>query len=340
MPSGGGGAGGGGGGGGGGFGGGGGGGFSYGGGDNFVCAVFCFVVNLVTMIVVIGALIGGILSSRSNSTEIATSFYSPGESRLLFLSSFFCDGGSLELSSSNSVNAELLLVDSTPPLDNTNNFIITVGSSFDPLEFQFWQYHLHPNSNITLSIQTNFLINVYIIKGNDNANRWRNLLNGESAEEVLERRTNIPEVIYQVETEDEYYIFIYNSLASRPVFVSASLTFERFEYSAPAAVDLNRSCVVHEQGRCTVSIPYNIIGLQKFLVNISMPAVVDYGENIGVSLDCERRGWAYAVVILVPMAIGITIILVSLVLFIFHFRTHTCNRHALSHVSCVLFKRP
>ncbi|XP_064392974.1 uncharacterized protein LOC135340550 [Halichondria panicea] len=317
MPSGGGGAGAGGGGSGGGGGGGfGGGGISFGGYDGGkLKAVLCFVVNLVIVILVIGSLIGGVLSSRSNSTDISTSFYSPGDSRLLFLSSFFCDGGSLELSS-NSVNAELLLVDSTPPLDNTNNFTITVDSSFDPLEFQFWQYHLHPNSNITLSIQTNFLINVYIIKGNDNANRWRSLLNGEIAEEFLERITTIPEVTYQVETEDEYYIFIYNSLASRPVFVSASLTFERFEYSAPAAVFLNGSCVVREQGHCTVPIPYNIIELQEFLVIISMPAVVDYGENIQVSLDCEQRGWAYAVVILVPMAIGITIFLVSLVLLI------------------------
>ncbi len=149
MPSGGGGAGAG--GGGGGFGGGG---ISFGGYDGGkLKAVLCFVVNLVIVILVIGSLIGGVLSSRSNSTDISTSFYSPGDSRLLFLSSFFCDGGSLELSS-NSVNAELLLVDSTPPLDNTNNFTITVDSSFDSLEFQFWQYHLHPNSNITLSIQT------------------------------------------------------------------------------------------------------------------------------------------------------------------------------------------
>ncbi len=286
--------------------------------------VFICVFTLLSWICILGAIIGGALSSRQNETAIATNFYSPGDSRLLLLSSFFCDGASLELSS-NSVLAMLFMVDLIPPLNDSNNFAIIVDSSFDPLEFRFWQYHLHPNSNISLSLQTNFLINVYIIKGNDNANRWRNSLNGDFALETLERETSITDVSYQVDTEDEYYIVIYNSLASRSVHVSASLTFERSKYSVPpsAIMETDRNCVVNKEGHCHLDIPYKI-GSQRFLVTTSIPAMVDFGENIQISLHCDQREWTYAVVILVPVSIVIAIFAFCVLIILY--RRRRCNK--------------
>ena len=67
------------------------------------------------------------------------------------------------------------------------NFTVTEHLNFDPLEFQFWQYHLYPNSNITLSIHTDIFIDVLIIKGKANIDRWSDSPNSDIAEESFER---------------------------------------------------------------------------------------------------------------------------------------------------------
>ena len=56
----------------------------------------------------------------------------------------------------------------------------------------------------------------------------------------------------------------HNSLQSRVVLVTATLTFERYEYSPPVDPDGDENCLVSEQGQCTVGIPYST-GSQTFL---------------------------------------------------------------------------
>ncbi len=155
-------------------------------------------------------------NNDSSDLDISTDFYSPGDSRLLSLSSFFCDGGSLELSS-NSVDAELFLIDDTsiPPLNASNQFTVSIESTVDSMEFRFWQYHLHPNSNISVSICTDLLVDVYIVKGNDNANSWAN----NPSQDVAEMFHYAPAccngfnpISYRVEEEDEYHVILHNSL--------------------------------------------------------------------------------------------------------------------------------
>ena len=264
-------------------------------------------------------------SDDSNSvtirpTDISTDFYSPGDSRLISLSSFFCDGGYLELSS-NSVDAELFLIDDTsiPALNDTNQFTVSIESTIDSTEFRFWQYHLHPNSNISVSVCTDLLVDVYIVKGNQNANDWVNSPSQNVAEmfqyaPACCKNTRTSTISYRVEREDEYYVILHNSLSTE-IFVNGSLYFERTEYSAP---DLNskESCNVSEQGNCLVGIDYST-GSQQFLVITSIPERVDWGENVEVSLICDQRGWAYAVVILVPISV-IIVVIVALMLGIFY----------------------
>ena len=51
-----------------------------------------------------------------------------------------------------------------------------------------------------------------------------------------------------------------------------------------------------------MGIPYST-GSQTFLVVTSIPPNVDYTENINVQLSCDQRGWAYALVILLPLSV-------------------------------------
>ena len=110
------------------------------------------------------------------------------------------------------------------------------------------------------------------------------------------------------------------------ISVNASLYFERTEYSAP---DLNskESCNVSEQGNCLVGIDYST-GSQQFLVITSIPKCVDWGENVRVSLICDQRGWAYAVVILVPISVTIALIVAVVLGIVCYYKYSTTTKSA------------
>ncbi len=293
--------------------------------------IFIGVISTLGVLLICGIIIGVAIGlnkageSMDNSDDdldstvtISTDFYSPGDSRLLSLSSFFCDGGSLELSS-NSVDAELFLIDDTsiPALNDTNQFTVSIESTIDSTEFRFWQYHLHPNSNISVSVCTDLLVDLYIVKGNNNANSWASNPSQDLAEmfqyapACCNDLQNTSTISYRVEQEDEYYVILHNSL-SMEIILSASLYFERTEYSVPD-LSSKESCFVSEQGNCLVGIDYST-GSQQFLVITSIPERVDWGENVGVSLICDQRGWAYAVVILVTISVIIILVVAAVVL--------------------------
>ena len=294
-------------------------------GPCFGCCIICLIATFIVIVfgMVIGLSVGLNVSqsgkNSSDSSTIATDFYSPGDSRLLSLSSFFCDGGILELSSNNSIDAELFVIDSVPSLNDSNDFTVTIESTIDSFEYRFWQYYLYPNSNITASICTDLLANVYIVKGNDNANNWVNNPSQDVAEMFHYAPACCPNeleysplISFEVQEEDEYYIIIHNSLSTE-ISVNVTLKFERTEYSAPQ-FNTSESCTVTKQGQCTVGINYNT-GLQNFLIKTSIPDNVNWEENVRVSLNCDQRGWAYAVATLVPLMVVIGIVVV-LVLFV------------------------
>ena len=91
---------------------------------------------------------------RAGTSDLATDFYSPGDSRLLSFSSFFCDSLNIEVDS-RATGAYLALVNSPPPLTDQNSFNISDKRSLRPNEYHFWQYHLYPNSKISVSVCSN-----------------------------------------------------------------------------------------------------------------------------------------------------------------------------------------
>ncbi len=66
--------------------------------------------------------------------------------------------------------------------------------------------------------------------------------------------------------------------------MSASLAFERFEYSVPSMIGPDQSCVVLKEGHCHLNIPYKV-GSQSFLVTTSISSDVDFGENVRLPLS-------------------------------------------------------
>ena len=231
--------------------------------------------------------------------------FSPGDSRLLFLSSFFCQSGTLKLPSSSMV-AQLYSVNGKAlSLNTKNNFTIPLNLSVAPGGYPFWNYYLHPNSNLTISAQANLGIDVYIVKG------FRGLygssptpMPGVGVETYIVGPFT-PDIAFQVNEADDYYIYFNNRLRSSHILVTGSLYFERSEYSPP--LDLEQNCSVSQQEQCTIGIPYST-GVQQFLVLTSIPENVDYNEKIELKLSCGQRGWAYAVVVIIPIIATILVI--------------------------------
>ena len=207
-------------------------------------------------------------------------------------------------------DATVFIVDVPPPLTEQNNFTVNDQTTLDTSEFRFWQYYLYPNSNISVSVcngqQNDQTLDVYVIKGNSNANNWGRSP-GERHAEVFEEVTiECPQqqnIAYTAQEEDEYYVILHNSIFTMVTY-NVSLSFERFEYNP---LNISSSCSAPSGGRCTVGIPYGT-GSQLALVVTNIPENVDWGENVDVKTSCNRRDWAYALVVLIPLLVVIAIV--------------------------------
>lgn len=248
-------------------------------------------------------------------SKIATDFYSPGDSRLISFSSFFCNSVRFSVESQ-ATGASFFLVDSAPPLTDQNNFTINSNDTLDRSNYHFWQYHLYPNSKVTLDVCTDcsrVFLDIYVVKGNTNVNRWGDEPGANHAQLFQSVNTMCPDkqtLVYTVTEEDEYYIIVHNSFDKIELYYDLTLAVERFEYESPS-LDMNSTirdhCAVSSGESCAVDIPYGT-GSQQALVVTTIPEDVDWAENVAIKTSCSRRHWAYAVVVLVPLfvvAVGI-----------------------------------
>ena len=288
-----------------------------------LCLVICIAILVIALpLLVLIPIYGGSIDG------IATDFYSPGDSRLLSFSSFFCDGVNIEVDSQ-ATGTSLALVDSPPPLTDQNRVNISDQRSLKSREYHFWQYHLYPNSIIAVSICTHMhYIDVYLVKGNSNVNKWGRSPSSAHAELFRPTSAMCPPkriITYLVTEEDEYYVFL---LATSRSIYSASLLFERFEYALPSGfVSLTDSCFAPSGGKCSVDIPYGT-GSQLALVVATIPLNVDWGENVDLDISCNRRDWAYALVILLPL-----VVIAMIVCTVISICIHCCKKKKKATVS-------
>ena len=91
-----------------------------------------------------------------------TSTFSPGDSRLVSFSSYFCDGIDVDVHSANT-GASVFTVDTPPPLTSQNDLTISDARTLDSKQFHYWQYHLYPNSHISVGVCTSDKLDVYIL---------------------------------------------------------------------------------------------------------------------------------------------------------------------------------
>lgn len=242
---------------------------------------------------------------------------------MLSFSSFFCESVSFGVESETTA-ASFFLVNSTPPLTAKNNFTINSSSTLPKTNYHFWQYHLYPNSNVSIDVCTDcnrVFLDIYVIKGNTNVNKWGDEP-GEDHARLFQRVSTVcpmtESISYTAAEEDEYYFIVHNSFDRIELYYELSLTLSRYEYQPPPR-EVNSTvqnyCAVLSGESCTVDIPYGT-GSQQALVVTTIPDSVNWGENVAITTGCSRRHWAYAVVVLVPLLVVIVgIAITALVLY-------------------------
>ena len=146
---------------------------------------------------------------------------------------------------------------------------------------------------------------------NSNANKWSRSPGQQHTELSQDVNIMCPRqqiVNYAVQEEDEYYVILHNSISRSQIAYTVALSFERFEYNT---FNISSFCSAPSRGQCTVDIPYGT-GSQQALVVTNIPENVDWTENVDINTSCNRRDWAYALVILLPllMIIAITTVLI------------------------------
>ena len=291
------------------------------------------ILVILGLIFIIGMGVGFGLRERNRpKSNIATNFYSPGDSRLMSFSSFFCDSVRFSVESE-ATGAAFFLVDSAPPLTDQNNFTINTNSTLEQNEYHFWQYHLYPNSRVSIDVCADcsrVFVDVYVIKGNTNFNKWGDGPGEDHARLFQQVSTMCPMKIplpYIVDEEDEYYFVVHNSFDRIAIYYDLTLTVNRFEYQSPLT-EINSTaidhCTISSGGNCAVDIPYGT-GSQLALVVTDIPENVDWGENVDVKTSCSRRHWAYAVVVLVPLFV-VTVGISFIVLVVLYYWCCDCNK--------------
>jgi hypothetical protein len=153
-------------------------------------------------------------------------------------------------------------------------------------------------------------LDIYVVKGNTNVNRWGDEPGENHAQLFQSVSTECPSrqtLVYTATEEDEYYFIVHNSFDKIELFYDLTLTVDRFEYESPP-VDVNSTvrdhCAVSIGETCRVDIPYGT-GSQQALVVTTIPEEVDWAENVSIKTSCSRRHWAYAVVVLVSLFVAV-----------------------------------
>ena len=309
-------------------GGGGGGGFSgghYGSGgssDGRGGCVF-FPASILTAIIVV--MIYLMVRYTTNVNTGSDTYYSPGDSRLIELNTLFCDRIKLSESSPRT-DAELYLLtkNEIPPITDRNNFTIDSDFTVQRNEYQFWQYHLYPNSNVSISacISAGSSVTLYVIKGTDNYNNWlsdgsssyseQNVLISEFCNVAVARNGTA----LNINQEAEWYFAFANRNERFSSVVSAQLNFERFQYTTEMLSEVNDKCSTIGDGGCNLDVEFR--SSRKYaLIVTSIPEYpdVDWGENVDVEWKCDRNHGGYFLVIGVPI-FGLVFLIILVVVLI------------------------
>ena len=236
----------------------------------------------------------------------------------------FCGELTLEVNSTRS-GASVYLITDTPPLADRNSF--TISTLVYTSRYRYWSYYLYPDSNFTTSLLASSSLSsgvFTLVKGQSSFQKW--VSRNRRSDRVLNtfnilcrNRGLTHRYSFQARDEDDYY-FIYEQDRTcrfrdrRPgsgFFRSqVNISLSRFQYSTTGLTDAP-TCSAIAGGQCSLNIPADLANYSALIVT-NIPNDNNWEENINIRLHCSsNRGWAYAVVVLVPLLLVVGVIITT-----------------------------
>ena len=268
--------------------------------SNFACKVVIVICVVTVLLCIIGILVG--LVSSGNKVPPAVFMHAPGDTRVVPYSSFFCADITLT-DKSVRTGASLYLITKVPSLTNQNNFTINSSLNIAENKYRFWNYYLHPNSSFTTVVCV--VANsgtFYLIQGRQQFVSWidepdvYNAIESFRIESLCSE-TKYDHYTYLATLADEYY-FVFYSNGSATLQLNVEISINQSQYSQ-LNLQSPANCSVPPVGECTLTVPYG--SDYQALIAADIPKDVDWEESVHIDWHCVNRGWAYAVVISVPI---------------------------------------
>ena len=258
-------------------------------------------------------------------------YFSPGDSRLISYSPYFCESITLE-TSSRTVSASIYLVKETPPLIQSGSFVVEDSYDLPGREYGYVNYFLHLNSTSSVfacSPMVSSYPQFHIVRGKSGFQDWMRLPRWNSNSTVFYRLGFSCGILtpspYRATESNEYYFAFYNS-GTRQLQINIRMTISPYQYSLDNLTNLPNCSTENHDNRCTVDVPFNYFNA---LIVTDIPESVNWKDRIDLSWTCNPRGMAIVVLVMAAAVITLMVSAPLLVVVGYHFYRHRKTRGGL-----------
>ena len=282
-------------------------------------------VTFILLLVIVAVILSITLSLRygTDSTDIeSTKEYALTDKVIRSYNKDFCQGltamstGEAPISPS---DATLYLLNSRPPLVDSESFNVSETATFGSSNnYHYWNFYLNTGSKLSFracydSPADDFNVKFYLIRGSKNHQRFTDDPDRDYAIKYVRLASQCQTVDYQVQQDALYYLSFYYD----PYSVTLSTTlnidfhFNRTVYHiSQDNVAGNCSFPLNGFSMCSLGVPMS--SGYTALISLSTTSPVNYNDGANIRIDCEPRGWLYAVIVVftvVPVLIVVVVII-------------------------------
>ena len=218
----------------------------------------------------------------------------------------FCEG--LQAVSTNTPNsaqsnATLYLLRSPPPLTGSESINVSeILNLKNNNYFHYWYFYLNTGSTSSIKVcypsASSYNVKFYLIKGTASYNRWTNDPHSSYAVKYVRLSLQCQTVTYQVQRDELYFFVFYLD----PYFVTPSVILDIDFRFARTVYGISQDNVVENcsipldgHSKCSLNVPLSSRYIALLSLNTSLP--VDYNDGANVQINCQPRGWLYAVIV-------------------------------------------
>ena len=260
------------------------------------------------------------LSVRYGGEGSEENNYTPGDTRLHTISTFFCSSVQIKMTADSSQmgHVNLYLLNEKPSLTARDSFSISQSFTLSEYHYEYWQFYLYPNSNFSVNAcvtSGSSSYYFYVIKGSNDFNHWIDKISSSYYEQELYVSTPCggnSTLSYTTKKEDYYYFAYYCD--SSNCDGQLEIFLQRFEYTVGSSTDSADNCTTTvTSGPCSLAVAYQSDYNQALVAIEETPPNGNWEQQFTVEFNCGARAEAYLAVVLPPVLL-VLIIIVGIVL--------------------------